>query len=389
VVQSLFAARLYGIKASAALVANAVCDAGLQCCRARRCSGRLSSAVVVLLRSGCRRVLSGISPLSATGEVCSAWQQLCEQEVCNVRVTSTHTARVTGDSALLRVQGRTTRSLALKQRTAAEVCFNSLPDALIHGIVGRAWAQRPAQPAAAEVRSAVDLLSVCRRVRGVLLAQPLPLALDFTGAPLSKDQGKWLAADIRVGFVEAAAFHHRDFRLWRCADHRRFLARHGRSLQWLFGVPLRLVSSRDASRAPPLDLTSLPRLISLSILLPLRYEHIPAQEHVLLMRGSWPEALREVKLLSAQSSGRHVLRSLAWAPLPHQQPPGEPLILNGVHVVDAVHPGKLNERMSLDVLIQVLQGECANALARLILNGNVYTRIMNVCLNGCIKCVKG
>jgi len=238
------------------------------------------------------------------------------------------------------------------------------------------------------VRSAVDLLSVCRRVRGVLLAQPLPLALDFSGAPLSKEQGKWLAADVRAGCVEAAAFNHKDFRLWKGADHRRFLARHGRSLRRLSGVPLRLVSSKDASRAPPLDLTSLTRLASLSILLPLRNAEAAAQTYLYFMRGSWPEALRELKLLSVRVSGMHVLRSLAWAPLPQQRAKGGILFMAGVHLVDVVFPGVLSQPVPMNMLCQAVEGDRGKALARLMVNGNAYISTLNVCLNGCAQCVK-
>jgi len=197
---------------------------------------------------------------------------------------------------------------------AAQAGFDSLSDDLIRGIVGRAWAQRPAQPAMAEVRSAVDLLSLCRRVHNVLLAQPLPLALDFSGAPLSKAQRKWLAADIPGGYVEAATFNHKDSPLWSSKDLRRFLARYGGSLQKLAGVPLRLVSSRDSSQAPPLDLTSLSRLTSLGIHLPPRL--IPQGQRAWFARASWPQGLLRLELVGVGEPGVKWLDQLAWAACP-------------------------------------------------------------------------
>lgn len=101
-----------------------------------------------------------------------------------------------------------------------------------------------AQLAVAEVRIAVGVLSVCRRVRNALLTERLPLTLDFSFAPLSKAQCEWLAADIRVGRVVYVSFHHSDTWLWKEGARNRFLARHGASQQDFFAEvkPLRRLS---------------------------------------------------------------------------------------------------------------------------------------------------
>ena len=90
---------------------------------------------------------------------------------------------------------------------AAQAPFIALPDELLRGILLRAWADRPARPAAEEVRAAAGLASVCRRVRALLRAQPLPLALDFSAARLSAAQEGWLLAPAQAGRVEAASLN--------------------------------------------------------------------------------------------------------------------------------------------------------------------------------------
>jgi len=89
---------------------------------------------------------------------------------------------------------------------AAQALLLALPDELLRGILRRAWADRPARPAAEEVRAAAGLACVCRRVRALLRAQPLPLALDLTAAPVSPAQRRWLLERMQAGRVEAASF---------------------------------------------------------------------------------------------------------------------------------------------------------------------------------------
>jgi hypothetical protein len=110
--------------------------------------------------------------------------------------------RVPGASATPATAGVLTRAPPPRQagRLAA------LPADLLPRIVAHVWACRPARPAAEEVRHAASLFGVCRRVRDVLRAEPLPLALDFSAAPFSEGQRAWLAAPVRVGRIESAAF---------------------------------------------------------------------------------------------------------------------------------------------------------------------------------------
>ncbi len=199
----------------------------------------------------------------------------------------------------------------------------------------------------AEVRSAMDLLCLCRRVHNVLLAQPLPLALNFSesSAPLSKAQRKWLAADIPGGYVEAATFNHKDSPLWSSKDLDRFLARHGGSLQKLAGVPLRLVSSRDSSQAPPLDLTSLSRLTSLSIHLPPRL--IPQRQRAWFARASWPQGLLRLELVGVGLPGVRWLDQLAWAACPATRTHGSLAPSGLVHVSGTALPGNGPRSMPL------------------------------------------
>jgi len=94
------------------------------------------------------------------------------------------------------------------------VPFIALPDELLGSILRRAWADRPPRPAAEEVRCAAGLASVCRRVRALLRAHPLPLALDFSAAPLSLAQAVLLLDPALAGRVEAASFQPKDA-LWK------------------------------------------------------------------------------------------------------------------------------------------------------------------------------
>jgi len=220
---------------------------------------------------------------------------------------------------------------------AAQASFPSLSDDLIRGIIGSAWARRHAQPAAAEVRSAVGLLNVCRRVRAVLRARPLPLQLDFSRAPLSARQRAWLAARVRVGYVEGIRVCNMDCTFWKGANSL-VLRRHGHSLQRLAGVPLRLVSTTDRSVldtvragvrvAHLLDLRGLGQLTHLSVVLPLQND-LKGEERLWLVRDLWPDGLVELELLCIATCHRRtyapsamVLYHLAWAPSSPQRSSG-------------------------------------------------------------------
>jgi len=151
---------------------------------------------------------------------------------------------------------------------AAQASLIALPDELLRGILQRAWADRPPRVAAEEVRCAADLASVCRRVRALLRAQPLPLALDFSAAPLSAKQRRWLLDPAQAGRVEAAKFFgyfetKRDD-LWEQPLLGEFLARHGGTLLRLSGVPHQLVACVSQNERPVLDLSGL-RLTALGI----------------------------------------------------------------------------------------------------------------------------
>jgi hypothetical protein len=148
----------------------------------------------------------------------------------------------------------------------AQASLTALPDELLGSILRRAWADRPPRPAAEEVRRAADLSSVCRRVRALLRAQPLPLALDFSAAPLSTAQGHWLLKPVQAGRIEAANFAEGEDALWNQQELAVFLARHSGTLLQLSSVPLRLVASEDYEELerPALDLSCL-RLTKLGI----------------------------------------------------------------------------------------------------------------------------
>ncbi len=146
---------------------------------------------------------------------------------------------------------------------AAQAIILALPDDLLGRILRRAWADRPPRAAAEEVRRAVDLASVCRRWRELLRTQPLPLALDFSTAPLCKAQRRWLLDPTQAGRVEAASFHIEDA-LWEQPLFEDLLARHGGRLLRLSGVPLRFVATAGPDERPALDLSGL-RLTKLGI----------------------------------------------------------------------------------------------------------------------------
>ena len=193
--------------------------------------------------------------------------------------------------------------------------FTTLPDELLGGILRRAWAGRPPRPAATEVRPAAGLALVCRRVRELLRAPPLPLALDFSAAHLSDAQRRWLLGPARAGRVEDAKFCDRDEDeepfpdiLWERPLLDRFLARHGGTLLQLSGVPLQLVACGRRHRAPPaLDLSGL-RLTKLGITCCDFYACRHDCEY--LWPDYMPSTLEELDLLGLSED---CISGLAWA----------------------------------------------------------------------------
>jgi len=195
--------------------------------------------------------------------------------------------------------------------------LTALPDHLLRSILRRAWADRPPRPAAEEVRAAAILACVCRRVRELLRAQPLPLDLDFSAARLSGAQRSWLLDPAQAGRVEAARFlvdcdEGSEDALWEQPDFDNFLARHGDTLLHLSGIPLRLVASVSQGEAPALDLSGL-RLTRLGI---------NCLDVGGLADGTWaerwwlwpkclPGGLEELALLALREGW---LEMLAWAP---------------------------------------------------------------------------
>jgi len=201
------------------------------------------------------------------------------------------------------------------------VPFTTLPNELLGAILRRAWADRPPRPAAEEVRAAAGLASVCRRMRELLRAAPLPLALDFSAAPSSDAQRRWLLGPARAGRVEAAKFcvvSNEDEEpfpdiLWERPLLDRFLARHGGALLQLSGVPLQLVAcGRRHMARPALDLSGL-RLTKLGItccdINAYRYD----------CEFLWPEympsTLEELDLLGLSGLMSDLdMSNIAWAP---------------------------------------------------------------------------
>jgi len=176
-------------------------------------------------------------------------------------------ARLHGLAPLHELQSLTPRALP-----AAQARFLALPNVLLGRILRRAWADRPRRPAAEEVRAAAGLASVCRRVRDLLRAPPLPLALDFSATRLDDEQRRWLLNPAQAGRVEAAMFCvlwrppevARKDALWERPLLDRVLARHGGTLLQLSGVPLHLVACAGHMARPALDLSGL-RLTKLGI----------------------------------------------------------------------------------------------------------------------------
>jgi hypothetical protein len=205
-------------------------------------------------------------------------------------------------------------SLAPRALPAAQAPFMTLPDELLGSILRRVWADRPPRPAAEEVRAAAGLACVCRHVRELLRAQPLPLALDFSAARLSDAQRRWLLEAAQAGRVEAAKFcvstdeEPCKDALWERPLLDRFLARHGGTLLQLSGVPLQLVACASSHMArPALDLYGL-RLTKLGIDCYDIYDL--GHDCKCLWPDYMPSALEELDLLGLCDA--HI-SGLAWA----------------------------------------------------------------------------
>jgi len=223
---------------------------------------------------------------------------------------------------------------SLRPPAAAQAPFLALPDELLVSILRRAWAVRRPQFAAAEVCAAAGLAFVCRRVRALLRAQPLPLMLDIRAARLSGAQRRWLLDPAQAGRMEAAFFDFCEAELFAGGDDNvdedartgalarlplltRLVALHGRTLQRLYGVPLQLVASASHEAQPALDVSAV-RLTALGL---------DCWDVEALLRGDdalgakclrlWPErlpsALEELHLLGDDGGW---LANLAWAPHP-------------------------------------------------------------------------
>jgi len=197
---------------------------------------------------------------------------------------------------------------------AAQVPFTTLPNELLGAILRRAWADRPPRPAAEEVRAAAGLASVCRRVRELLRAAPLPLALDFSAARLTGAQRRWLLEPAQAGRVEAAKFcvlwEASEDALWEQPLLDRFLACHGGTLLQLSGVPLQLVACASHMARPTLDLSGL-RLTKLGVDCWGVYTLTGNSRAKYLWPECLPSALEELELLGLHET---YLTGLAWAP---------------------------------------------------------------------------
>jgi hypothetical protein len=200
----------------------------------------------------------------------------------------------------------------------AQATLLALPDELLGGILRRAWAVRPPRRVAGEVRAAAGLACVCRRWRELLRAQPLPLALDFSTAPLSTAQRRWLLEPAQAGRVEAASFLFEDD-LWDEPLLGKFWALHGRTLLQLSGVPLRLAACASQGQRPALDLSGL-RLTKLGVDCYDIYDLMVTDGDDKMEAKClwlWPErlpgALEQLELLGLYGT---CLEKLAWAPQP-------------------------------------------------------------------------
>ncbi len=214
--------------------------------------------------------------------------------------------------------------------STTQVSLITLPDELLGRILRRAWADKPPRPAAEEVRAAASLACVCRRVRAVLRAWPLPLALDFSAARLSAAQRTWLLDPAQALCVEAARFlveegseffsdieEGSEEDPWEQPVLENFLALHSGTLLHLSGIPLRLVASVRQGERPALDLSGLRLLTGLGIYCgELGFQAYgggtPAKHWWL-----WPECLPcALEELHLQAVHDEWLDALAWAPRP-------------------------------------------------------------------------
>jgi len=203
---------------------------------------------------------------------------------------------------------------------AAQATLLALPDELLGRILQCAWAETPwSDDAAEEVRCAADLASVCRRMRELLRAHPLPLALDFRAEPLSAAQRSWLLEPAQAGRVEAADIYfgfetHTDA-LWLPPLLPDFVAQHSGTLLRLSGVPLQLVAPvSPGARSALADLSGL-RLTKLGLNCCdlLHYLlRMDAPPPVCVRPECLPGALEELELLGLH--GRLLGWGLAWAP---------------------------------------------------------------------------
>lgn len=204
-------------------------------------------------------------------------------------------------------------------------CLATLSADLLRGVFALVWACRPAWPAAQEVRHAVSLFSVCRCVREVLKARPLPLVLDFTASLLSQKQRAWLAAPVCVGYIEGVSFHSGEKGLWRRRQaygrtfYSKFLDQHGRSLLRLSGVPLRLLSSLSPWMQPALDLSGL-GLTHLGVLCTWGRLRLGPERRILLGPGFWPQSLVQLRLLEVNGAWSNLLPHIDWGTDPRFRP---------------------------------------------------------------------
>ena len=82
--------------------------------------------------------------------------------------------------------------------------LEDLPEHLIYNVIALSWRARPkGRLAAAEVRHAVQLRGLSRRISRLLRAQPLLLELDFSDTLLDEEHLAWLAHPAWTNRVEA------------------------------------------------------------------------------------------------------------------------------------------------------------------------------------------
>jgi hypothetical protein len=275
--------------------------------------------------------------------------------------------------------------LAQAPLPSAQVPFIALPDELLRGILRRAWADRPPRPAAEEVRCAAGLASVCRRVRALLRAHPLPLALDFSAAPLSSAQRTWLLDPALAGRVEAASFQPEDA-LWEQSLFDELLAPHSRTLLRLSGVPLQLVACLSQQGRPDLDLSGL-RLTRLGI-------DCHDIDHLLFLDDDsppgclwlWPErlpgTLEELELLGLKGLW---LEHLAWAAQPSAGLAGRPPRLRTLRVmcVEAEDPWCIYNVPLLEGLPALPAFEVEEGSGKgFNVHGNLFARVRSVRIQG-------